>query len=154
MKIVAVISLLFLIISLVGLGFAQEKRIAKIIDFNGKVKIKPSAEEKWIPLEVGRELGEGDALKVGANSLVLLNLDGNGEIATVEVTENSQVLISQLIRDNETGKEVTLLDLAIGKLLIEVKKLESKESKFEVKTPTSIVDIRGAKFTVEVEALE
>ena len=62
--------------------------------------------------------------------------------------------MAELIGNKEEGTQKTLLDLAIGKILIRAKKLHSEEEKFEVKTPTTIVGVRGTTFAVEVEALE
>ena len=56
-------------------------------------------------------------------------------------------------RDLNKGTSQTLLDLAVGKILIRVDKLHKKGDKFEIKTPTSIVGVRGTVFGVEVEAL-
>ncbi|MBU0896123.1 MAG: FecR domain-containing protein, partial [Candidatus Omnitrophica bacterium] len=129
------------------------KRVSKVIDVSGKVIVKPSGEKGWIPVQKGMIISEGDILKTKVNSWALLNLNGSGETATVEVEENSQLAFTELTKDDQ-GVEKTFLDLALGKLLIEAKKLESEKSKFEVKTPTSIVGVRGTTFAIEVEAID
>jgi hypothetical protein len=83
-----------------------------------------------------------------------LNVDGSGQTATVEVKENSQLLLSELLVNPANGTQKTLLDLAAGEILIKAQKVKGEESKFEVKTPTSIVGVRGTTFAVKVEALE
>ena len=99
-------------------------------------------------------LNEKDFIKTKADSWVNMNLDGSGETAAVELDENSQLMLLRLTKDDENGTQKTLLDLAIGKILIRAQKLHTKESSFEVKTPTSIVGVRGTVFEVEVEALD
>ena len=95
-----------------------------------------------------------EARKERAAIQAILNLNGMGETAAVEINENSQLLLLELIQDKEEETQQTLLDLAIGKVLIRAQKLHSEKSKFEVKTPTSIVGVRGTTFAVEVEALD
>ena len=51
--------------------------------------------------------------------------------------------------ESKTGDKTTLLDLALGKVLVHVEKLQGK-SKFEVRTPTALTGVRGTTFTVEV----
>lgn len=110
--------------------------------------------ETWITAEEGMVLNEGDIIKTREGSTVMLNLDGSGETATVDLAENSQLKLAELLKDEETGSEQTLLDLAIGEILIRAQKLHSEEERFEVKTPTTIVGVRGTTFAVEVEALD
>lgn len=146
---------LVLIGTLVSYGFAEEvKRTARVVDLRGEAELKLMEEEGWIPLEIGSILNEGDIVRTKADSWLLLNLNGMGETAAVEVKEDSQLKLLELLADEEEGTQKTLLDLAIGKVLIRAKKLHAPESSFEVKTPTSIVGVRGTEFAVEVEALE
>ena len=72
----------------------------------------------------------------------------------VDVSEKSQLSLATLVKDTTSGLKKTLLDLAIGQVLIKAEKLDTPDSKFEVKTPTSVVGVRGTKFSVRVEALE
>ncbi len=132
----------------------EEKRTAKVLSIMGAAEVRPAGEKKWIPAEVGMVLNEGDVVKTGADAWILLNLNGTGETATVELSQRSQLLLSELRVDEERKMQKTLLDLGIGEILIKAKKLHSPVSKFEVKTPTSVVGVRGTKFSVKVEALE
>ena len=68
----------------------------------------------------------------------------------VEMSPNSELTFAELVKDDATGTQKTLLDLAIGQILIKAAKLNTAESKFEVKTPTSVVGVRGTKFAVRV----
>lgn len=154
MKVFKVLCILVLMATLTSYAFAEEaRRSARVIDFEGNAEIKIKG-EGWKPLEAGSILNEGDVIRTRSGSTAILNLNGNGETATVEVEENSQLMLSELITNREDGTEKTLLDLAIGKILIKAKKLHTTESRFEVKTPTSIVGVRGTEFVVQVEALE
>jgi len=155
MRILKIVCMGVLIGSITSFCFAQEvERIAQVSDLKGSAQVRLTGEQGWIFAEVGMILHQGDILKTEGNSFVILSIDGKEETAIVEIEENSQLMISELVKDEERGSEKTLLDLAIGKILIKAKKIYSPESKFEVKTPTSVVAVRGTVFLVEVEALE
>ena len=155
MKTVRLVVIFFMVVGLISSAFGEEvKRTGKIVDIRGRVEVEHGGGD-WVPAQVGMILNEGDILKTAAKAWAFLTLDG-GETATVEVEveENSRLLLSELILNEEKGIQKTLLDLAIGKILITAQKMHSEGSKFEVKTPTSIVGVRGTTFAVEVEALE
>ncbi|MFC1570800.1 FecR domain-containing protein [Candidatus Omnitrophota bacterium] len=127
-------------------------RSGKILDMDGKVVVWPVGGDRVIG-ERGMELHEGDVVETKSDAFALIKLYGIEE-ATVELNPNSQMLLSELTMDKEKGTQKTLLDLALGKILIKAEKLHSGKSKFEVKTPTSVVGVRGTTFAVEVEAME
>ena len=155
MKVLRLICIAALIVSVASFSYAEEvKRTGKIMSVMGDVEIKLSSEDTWTRAEEGKVISEGDMLKTGNDSWVILNLNGSGETATVEVEPNSELMLAELIADKEMETENTLLDLAAGEIIIKAQKLHTPESRFEVKTPTSIVGVRGTKFSVKVEAVE
>ena len=111
-------------------------------------------QKTWIPAKVGMVLNQGDIIRTKKDSWALLNLDGAAETANLELKENSQLKLAELVENKKEATQTTLLDLALGEVLIKAKKLHSEKSRFEVKTPTSIVGVRGTTFSVSVEALE
>ena len=127
--------------------------MATVTEINGKVEVK-SLKGKWVVATLGMVLKEGDIIRSKKNSTALLNVNGKGQTATVQLKENSQLELAQLIVDKNKGTQKTLLDLALGEILIKAQKLHSADSAFEVKTPTSIVGVRGTTFEVSVEAVE
>ena len=133
---------------------AEVPRMAKIVEVEGDVKIKTPDKEEPFAATVGLTLNETDVIVTEPESSALIEIQGMQGNATVELRENTQILIIELTRNDITEKEKTLLDLAVGRILINVEKVQEDKSKFEVKTPTSVVGVRGTKFSVEVEALE
>ena len=153
MKMLKVLAVLILAVGLTCTAFAaEEMRTAKLIDIEGDVEVK-MADGSQVPAEIGMVLTQGDIVKTKGDSWALVKLEGI-ETATVEVDENSEMLLSQLVMDKEAGTQQTLLDLAIGKVLIKAEKLQDSNTKFQVKTPTSIVGVRGTTFQVDVTELE
>lgn len=153
MKICRVVCIMALVLGIAVVGYAAEKRTAQVISFDGKAEVKQVDQTTWVPAAVGTILNEGDTLKTGAGSWALLNVD-EGKIGTVEVKASSEMTVAKLVADSQTNSSQTLLDLAMGEVLIKAQKVHGESSKFEVKTPTSIVGVRGTTFNVKVEAVK
>lgn len=132
-------------------GAAEMARDATITQTEGQVMAR-IGQGDWMPAERGMVLHEGDEIKTGPKSQVELLLD-EGKVGKVEIKENSAFKLDILQKDPSNGDKVTLLDLAMGKVLVHAEKL-SGDSKFEVKTPTSTTGVRGTVFEVEVEPAE
>lgn len=154
MKMVKIALIIALIASAAAVAIAEDvKRTASIKEINGTVEIM-AVEGQWSPASVGMLMNQGDSIRTKADSWAVLNVDGIAETATVEVKPNSSMKLAMLVKDEQAVTENTLLDLSLGEILIKAKKLHSEKSKFEVKTPTSIVGVRGTTFSVNVEAVE
>ena len=134
------------------LSAEQVKRQATITDIIGEASVKLIAQKAWVPAAIGMTLTEGDTIKTKKGASLTLRLEG-AETATVEVSEESELLLREFTEDKALNMQKTLLDLALGEVLIRAEKL-SPESKFEVKTPSSVAGVRGTKFAVKVEAVE
>ncbi len=153
MKVLRILCVIALVCGLAGSSFAElERRTATITDIRGNVEVKISS-GSWEAAKVGMTLTEGDIIMTKSESSATLNLSGTEE-ASVSMKPNSQMTLAELMMDKVEGTQKTLLDLALGEILIKTQKLHAKESKFEVKTPTSIVGVRGTTFSVAVEAVE
>ena len=127
---------------------AEAPREALIADLRGNASVRMN-EGEWKPAIAGMNLQEKDEIKTGGDGYVELLVDG-GDSARVEIKENSYFKINTLGFDQETKEKSTLLDLAIGKVMVHAEKLKG-DSKFEVRTPTSTTGVRGTAFEVNVE---
>lgn len=127
------------------------KRSATIIELEGTARVKATLEEDWMPAEIGMTLTEGGVIKTSADSMVVIYLEGVSETADVEIKEDSELVLAELFEDREDQTQTTLLDLTLGEILVTSQKLRSEKSKFQVKTPTSIVGVRGTTLAVSVE---
>ncbi len=159
MRILRILLLIVLVINLAIPGFAEDlkvtKRNAKVVDIKGEALVRLRRAKAWQAAERGMVLNEGDIIKTKDNSAAVINImDGAEQAAVVDINKNSQLMISELRTDKKNEVEHTLLDLAIGKILVTARKLHEKKSKFEIKTPTSIVGIRGTTFAVEVDGIK
>ena len=155
MKTLKTIAVLILVVAVftVLASAAETKRTATISEIQGSVEVK-NTQGKWSTAKTGMVLNQGDEVRTKGKSYAILDLDGNAKTAKVEMKENSQLSLAQLMENKAENAQTTMLDLSIGKILIKVQKLATTKSKFEVKTPTSIVGVRGTTFSVAVEAIE
>ena len=91
MKNVKLIFAILLILGSLSPLFAQErKRTASIIEIKGAVEVSIN-KGPWLTGRVKMLLNEGDTIRTKAGSSALLNVDGSGETATIEVKQNSQL---------------------------------------------------------------
>lgn len=104
---------------------------------------------QWVPAADGMVVLPGDEIKTEKDSTVEVVLDG-GKVGHVELKEGSLFKILQAETNLVTGDKKTLLDLAVGKILIKAEALTGS-SKFEVRTPSAIAGVRGTLFEVEVK---
>ncbi|MEI7750544.1 MAG: FecR domain-containing protein, partial [Candidatus Omnitrophota bacterium] len=103
----------------------------------------------WKSAQDGMVILPGDEVKTAERNSVEVLIDG-GKIGHVEIKEGSLFRIQTAETDAATGDMNTLLDLAIGKILVKVEALK-RNSKFEVRTPTALTGVRGTFFEVTVK---
>jgi hypothetical protein len=130
---------------------AETARFGRVLDVKGIVETK-TGKQPWLKTKPGFLLYEGVFIRTQAGSNALIELEGSFGMAQLEVKENSQLRLAQMAEDRDAASQNTLVDLALGKLLIKAEALNSDKSSFEVKTPTSIIGVRGTSFAVTVEA--
>lgn len=127
----------------VGLNQGSVKSI------KGDAMFKKAGANDWQKLDMGTVLSEGDSVKTGSASEVIMELKGAKKTAEIVVRESSEFVFKTFQHDEGTEIDETLLDISTGAVLVKAEKLVGT-SKFEVKTPTSIVGIRGTTFEVKV----
>ncbi len=131
-----------------GVAIASEARQATISNVRGEVFVR-QGQGDWKPAQSGAVLHKGDEIKTSAKGFAEVLLD-NGKVGNIQVKEKSLFKIDTLDTNATTGDKFTLLNLAIGKVLVHAEKLHGN-SKFEVRTPTSTTGVRGTLFEVSVD---
>jgi len=144
---ILVIAVLALTFSVASVALAADE--ARVISITGQAQYQKAGQEDWQPLVKDMVLSVGDSVKAGDKSEVLLELSAYSKTAEVTVRKNSLFTIASIRHDDATKTSNTLLDVQLGAVLVKAEKLVGT-STFEVKTPTSIVGIRGTTFEVEV----
>ena len=109
----------------------------------------------------GDILSVGSQIKVGAESEAIL-LFSNGTITTIGA--NTQVSVRKFLQEGfansekkvsalneEVSSSILLLDLQVGELVVDVRKLK-KKSNFEITSPLGVAGIRGTSFRLSASA--
>jgi len=104
---------------------------------------------EWQAAKDGMVILPGDQVRTASQSSVEVLLDG-GKVGVVEIKGGSLFRVSKAETDPVMGDKTTLLDLAVGKVMVHVEKLKGN-SRFEVKTPTALTGVRGTTFEVTVK---
>ena len=142
-----------LLVAVLGVGrliLAQPARQAVISEIRGGVEIR-IREADWKPAEVGVVLHEQDEIRTAKGGFAEILLDENASAGKLELKGDSHLKLSSLAWDPISGEKTTLLDLAIGKVLVHAEKLQGN-SQFKVRTATSTTGVRGTVFEVSVTA--
>ncbi len=128
--------------------YAAASSSAKVLDIQGEATYLKAGSSTWSKLLPTTVLNEGDTIKTSPDSEVRLELSGAAKTAEVTVRQETEFRFDTF-RHDEAKVENTLLNVGVGGVLVKAEKLIG-DSKFEVKTPTSIVGIRGTIFEVNV----
>jgi hypothetical protein len=131
-------------------AMAQGASQATVTEMVGTAQAMRAGEPDWKPLQVGDKLSEGDKIQKGADTQLKLELMGNSKTAELVVRKDTTFSLATFRHDEAAQADSTLLDVELGSVLVKAEKLVGS-SKFEVKTPTSIVGIRGTTFEVNVQ---
>ena len=127
--------------------FAAELNTAVVKNISGDVQYKKEGSAEWKKLDASIVLSEGDSVKTAAASEVTMELVGSKKTAQIVVRKSSKFYFKTF--QHKDVVDTTMLDVSMGAVLVKAEKLAGA-SKFEVKTPTSIVGIRGTTFEVTV----
>ena len=156
MKCISISTNLIFILALTGLittpdvSYAGASSKAKVLEIKGEASyMKAGAATTWEKLDPSVILEEKDSIKTGPNSEVKLELMGAAKTAELVVGKDTTFKFDTFQHEDTDKLENTLLNVEVGKVLVKAEKLVGN-SKFEVKTPTSIVGIRGTVFEVDV----
>lgn len=153
--------LFLLFIAVIGVTFltstfqtacAVDKKIT-IAEMKGKVEIKSAGTTSWKLATWAMRMGPGDIIRTGADSYADLSFNGMAQTALVRVEAGSEMEIETFQTSKLMKRRKILLDLAIGEVLVKANKLK-QDSQFQVRTPTSVVGVRGTGFKVKVTAEE
>lgn len=131
-------------------GMVNEQDTAKITGIIGEAKYLKKGQADWQVLEKDMKLEEGDSIRTAIDSIVTLELFGSAKTADLVVKPESEFTLNIFSHDAAKKMDKTLLDIQAGSVLVKAQKLVG-DSTFQVKTPTSIVGIRGTTFEVQVE---
>ena len=143
-KIVLITVLIFT--GIVSALFSQES-IGKVVSLDGSAQAKLDENGEWRALSVKSDIYEKDTIKTGENSKVdIFFVDETNVSIGPETIIKIEKLVCSPAQNHREGK----LNVAMGKARFNVGKLFSKDSSFEVRTPTAVAGVKGTSFIVYV----
>lgn len=145
--------ILMLALVFAGQSFAQAQASgmvemkATITKMQGSVVVTKAGSAAAQPLKIGDALGSGDKIETMDNGKAEIKLD-NGN--TVNLTPNSEIVLSKLTSDPATGEYENLMESKFGKMRAFVAAKATGKSMFKIKTPTAICGARGTVFYIVI----
>ena len=136
-----ILCLALLFTSGAGAAFASAKVSAKILSLEGDVQVVRAGGEKPFKAFVNMRLTEGDRIITGTDGIAQIQMDDE---LVITLTENTRIYLSEL--RGSGGAQQTSIDLQAGGVGSAVNKKLEESSRFEIKTPTAVMGVRGTEF--------
>ena len=111
----------------------------------GRVEILRKGQTQWVPAVIGARLVEGDDIRAFSGAQVELALP---DTSTVQLAENSRLLVTKLEYDQQQQSRLVLLHLVVGKVRAAIAQtaitlVRTRQSNFGISTPTAVAAARG-----------
>ena len=121
---------------------------ARIEDTKGKVEIRRAGRTLFTSAAKGMSVNPGDEIRTGERSKMVITLEKS---AINGMGANSQFTLKSFETNPETRSVQIKIGLPNGQLWSEVGRLKTRDSKFEIETPTAVTGVRGTVFRVDVK---
>ena len=121
--------------------FGAEKISAKLIQMEGDVQVIRAGGEKPFKAFVNMRLTEGDRIITGPSGKAKVEMDDE---VIITLAENTRIYLSELRGSN--GAKQSSINLQSGGVGSSVKEKLKDNSRFEIKTPTAVMGVRGTEF--------
>jgi len=111
----------------------------------GRVEILRKGQAQWIPAVIGARLVEGDDIRAFSGAQAELAMP---DASTVQLAENSRLLMTKLEYDRQQQSRFVLLHLVVGKVRAVIAQsaitlVRARQSNFGISTPTAVAAARG-----------
>ena len=147
LRLVAALMLAVLLpLALANPGLAQQApSSAELKRVIGRVEILRKGQTQWVPAVIGARLMEGDDIRAFSGAQVELALP---DTSTVQLAENSRLLLTKLEYDQQNQTRIVLLHLVVGKVRAAIAQtaialVRTRQSNFGISTPTAVAAARG-----------
>ena len=106
----------------------------------GRVEILRKGQNQWIPAVIGARLVEGDDIRAFSGAQAELAMP---DASTVQLAENSRLLMTKLEYDQQQQSRLVLLHLVVGKVRAAIAQtaitlVRARQSNFAISTPTAV----------------
>jgi len=144
--VLARIAATFVVVISVGLYvYSSQPALPGVIASEGVVMVQGAKDAAFKEICPAYKFRVGDIVTARKGAQVDIGLSNK---YAMRLKEGSSLRIAKLTPRYGNGK--VFLELAVGKVLVDVNKEGFKGSKFEVRTPTALAGVRGTKFSIDV----
>ena len=92
-------------------------------------------------------LTQGDTIKTGSNGKVTLEVNEDKEM---KIGANTQLMLSELVQSLRNNADKSSFNLKAGQVYTRVKNQLAPGAKYEIRTPTAVMGVRGTQFFVSL----
>lgn len=128
-------------------GCQSETRLVQVASADGDVRVNRQEEATAFKAVKGMNLNAQDVLRTYQASSAVIHVDNDKRL---EMSENVELHIIELFGKLK-NVPLTSLELVNGKVLIKIQKALKPDERFELKTPTCIMGVRGTQYFVAVD---
>lgn len=119
--------------------------IGTIIESQGENYLKQKGKDDYKIIKTNDNIINGDEIKTTFSSKVKIKFIDNTEIT---IGSKSRFVVNNYLYDDSTKSRDVSLNLIEGRLKSIVSKITTQNSKFEIKTNTMVLGVRGTEFIV------
>ncbi len=123
----------------------QAPASAELTRVIGRVEVLRKGQTQWVPAVIGARLVEGDDIRAFSGAQAELMMP---DTSTVQLAENSRLLLTKLEYDQQQQSRLILLHLVVGKVRAAIAQsaitlVRARQSNFGISTPTAVAAARG-----------
>ena len=130
----------------VPIDLIRKEGAAFILSLYGDVRVKSPSNQVWDPAPQGLILRDGDSVKTGLNSGVVLVMGEGGEAILRGETTIVYQPYSKLL-----GGAVNRLNVLRGFVEARIPQEDNREVGYEIETPGSLLVLKGTKLRIKVD---
>ena len=119
---------------------------ATVVKVSGTAEFVSAADSVTHAAEKGTKLAEGDTVKTGPRSAMVIEFENKNR---VQLGESAELTIKQS-RMEQDGSFTSVLGLSLGRVRSMVSKFTPGSSKFEYHTKSAVAGVAGTDFVTEV----
>ncbi|MBN1813197.1 MAG: FecR domain-containing protein [Anaerolineae bacterium] len=149
---VVAVALVLLIAGVLITQSRPETRVSQVATLgqvDGPVNISLAGSDTWQLASAGDPVKAGDRIATGPLASVTLTFfDGS----TTALEAETKLTIVQLNTRRDGSSKVIVLHQEVGQTYSRVQPLLDPDARFEIKTPTAVMAVRGTEFALDVDS--
>jgi hypothetical protein len=148
------LAVLLLVPLLACLGYWAFSRLAvdaaaQVEELSGLVHVQRNKELAWSPATLNQIVWGKDWIRTGDGSSARLRFF---DVSTADVDPSTEIMVEELAKKRRGDSGHVVLKMWSGKVAMRAVRLMDPSAFYRVDTPTASTVVRGARFTVEIDA--